>query len=416
MALEYPDVMNDVTDARLRFESGSVQFLAEFRPGSSAAGSGAQLALVLQNTVEAPVHVGIRLVLPRLRRRLRRLPQPAFGILEPYVRLTLGDSEVGQLMIPVRIQPQVPPGEYAFAVQVESVTEQRASRTRPDHSDSRVGDLKIRHLQGLGITQFASWGYRTERAGVQRVLLKVNESADRVDDIELAPHFSTLWTPESWELITSARREVGERRLHAVSALTADALYVAFMRESQVTFAHSDVRLHVGEAIFVAKILAYTAAYLMGDVLWQDCLLVPIWAYARASEQPTGDMLWLVTQLGYVHVLELAIALSFSLIEQVLEREVWDVAEQIASRDFVAQCLSTGTPLPGEFLYLPLVLGGLIVADELILDGEDVQQSLSLLASAKAERADWFADQELREFNEVFDLLMARQEQSQNRF
>ncbi len=412
MALEYPDVMNDVTDARLRFESGSVQYLAEFRPGSAAAGSGVQLALVLQNTVDVPVHVGIRLALPKLRRRLRRLSQPAFGILEPYVRLTLGDSEVGQLMIPVHIQPQVPPGEYAFTVHVESVTEQRASRTRPDHSDSRVGDLKIRHLQGLGITQIVPWGYRTERAGVQRVLLEVAERADRVDDIELAPRFTLLWMPENWALVTSARREVGERRLHAVSELTTNALYVAFMRESQATFAQSDVRLYVGEAIFVAKILAYTVAYLMGDVSWQDCLLVPILAYARVNEQPTGDMLWLVTQLGYVHVLELAIALSFSLIEQVLGREVWDVTEQIASRDFIVQCLSTGTPLPDEFLYLPLILGGLIVADELVLDEEDVRQSLSLLADARAERADWFADQDLREFNEVFDLLAARQERS----
>jgi hypothetical protein len=412
MALDYPDVMNDVIDARLRFESGSVQFLAEFRPGSAAAGRGAQLALALQNTVDVPVHVGIRLVLPRLRRRLRRLPQPAFEILEPYVRLTLGDSEVGQLMIPVHIQPRVPPGEYAFTVQVESVTEQPANRTRPDHSDSRVGDLKIRHPQGLGITQIVSWGYTAERAGEQRVLLEVSESADRGDDIELAPRFTTLWTPENWELIASARHEVGERRLQVVSELTTHALYVAFLRESQVTFAQSDVRLHVGEAIFVAKILAYTVVHLMSNVSWLDCLLVPILAYARASGQPTGDMLWLVTQLGYVHVLELAIALSFSLVEEVLGREVWDVTEQIASRDFIAQCLNAGTPLPGEFLYLPLILGGLIVADELVLDGEDVRQSLSLLASAKAERADCFADQELREFNKVFDLLADRQERS----
>ena len=30
MAIQYPDVMNDLTDARQRFESGSVQYLAEF--------------------------------------------------------------------------------------------------------------------------------------------------------------------------------------------------------------------------------------------------------------------------------------------------------------------------------------------------------------------------------------------------
>jgi hypothetical protein len=412
MALEYPDVMNDVTDARTRFESGPVQYLAEFQQGSATAGGVASFALTLQNVVDVPVHVDIRLALPRLRRRLRRLPRPAFEIAEPRIRLTLGGSEVGQLVVPVRIQPQVDPGKYVFTVRVESMTEQKSSRTRPDHSDSRVGDLKIRYLQGLGITQFVSWGYRTEKTGQQRVPLEVLESTGQVYDTELGPRFSVLWTSEHWKLITSARQEVGERRLHAVSELRTSALYVAFMRESQETFAQSSIRLHVGEAIFVAKILAHTVGYLMSDVSWQDCLLIPIVAYARANEQPTSDMLWLVTQLGYVHVLELAIALSFSLVEQVLEREVWNVAEQIALRDFVVQCLSAGSPLPGEFLYLPLILGGLIVADELVLDREDVRQSLSLLMRARAERADWFADQELRDLDEVFDLLAARQQRS----
>ena len=330
----------------------------------------------------------------------------------PFVRLTLGDGEVGQLVIPVHVQPQVPPGEYTFTVRVESVTEYQASRTRPDHSESRVGDLKIRYLQGLGITQIAPWGYRTERRDTQHVVLEVTEPGEPVEAVELAPRFTSLWTPATWEWVTSARREVGERRLRAVAELTTNALYVAFVRESRAAFAQSDVRLRMGEALFVARILAYTVTYMMSDVTWQDCLLVPILAYARVNEQPTGDMLWLVTQFGYVHVLELAIALSFSLIEQVEGRERWSVAEQIAAREFIVQCLSTGTPLPVEFLYLPLILGGLAVADEFVLEREDVQQSLALLADARAERPDWSADQELRELDEVFGLLVARHRRS----
>ena len=57
MAFEYPDVMNDITDARLRFESGPVQYLAECPADPTPAGSTGQLLLTLQNVVGAPVRL-----------------------------------------------------------------------------------------------------------------------------------------------------------------------------------------------------------------------------------------------------------------------------------------------------------------------------------------------------------------------
>jgi hypothetical protein len=87
----------------------------------------------------------------------------------------------------------------------------------------------------------------------------------------------------------------------------------------------------------------------------------------------------------------------------------WPYAEQRALRDLVMQCQSSGAPLPVEFLYLPLILGGLAVAHELTLEGENVQQSLDLLVAAKHNRAEWFADPELGPINDVFEELLTRQ-------
>jgi hypothetical protein len=194
-----------------------------------------------------------------------------------------------------------------------------------------------------------------------------------------------------------------------MSTLQPRPLFAAFLRESQEAFAKCGIRLALGEALFVAKMLTYTVVYMMSETLWQGCLLVPIVGYALAEGQSTGGWLSLVTQLGYPHVIELAIALAFSLVEEALAREVWNVGEQRAVRDFIVQCLNEGTPLPVEFLYLPLIVGGLAVAHELTLEGEDLGQSLGLLVEAKKARSDCFADRDLDQLNTAFEEMVTRQ-------
>jgi hypothetical protein len=194
-----------------------------------------------------------------------------------------------------------------------------------------------------------------------------------------------------------------------MSELDVRRLFVDLLRESKAVFQEVGIQLELGEGLFVAKMLTYAVNDLMRVPAWQECLLVPILAYAQAEELSTVDLRPLVTRVGYPHVLELAIALAFSLIEKSLGREPWQYAEQRALRDLILQCQNTGAALPGEFLYLPLILGGLAVAHELVLEGENVQQSLDLLSAAKKKRNEWFADPELTEINDIFEELLTKQ-------
>lgn len=406
MALDYPDVLNDVTDAQKRYESGVVQYLAEFAPNRVPAGQVAMLALSMQNVVDGQASIAVHLDLPASRGKLKRLQQPLFEIFQPDMRLALENAEVGQVVIPVRIMPHVPPGEYEFSVSIQSSTSSQCERVRPKEAPNRVGDLKIRHPQGMGIAQIASWGFESARKAKQSFSLSVTDAQELLDAVELKPAFSSLWTPASWELIPEARREANERRAFATTQLTRDALYVGFLRETQSVFSNIGVELHLGEAIFIARMLTYTVTYLMGSSEWQDCLLVPIYAYASANGQDTDDALWLVTGLGYSHVLELAIAIAFSLVEDVLHRQPWDVAVQRAVREFVLECFHEGVSLPAEFLYLPLILGGMAIAREVRMEGEDVQESLRLVNEAKREKAEVFADADLQEANDAFDRML----------
>jgi hypothetical protein len=201
---------------------------------------------------------------------------------------------------------------------------------------------------------------------------------------------------------------VNDRRIHIVPELTAEALYTSFVKACQVWFGDSHVDLHLGEAIFLAKILTYAVLSMTRSDGLQDCLLVPVYAYAQAGGHATDSALWLITELGYTHALEIAIALSFSLVERILQQELWDRVEQRAVRRFIIETLDAGSELPGEFLYLPLVLGGLAVADKVTFPGEDAQHSVQLLRKAKAQRSELFEDPDLAELDQAFNRLAAK--------
>jgi hypothetical protein len=57
---------------------------------------------------------------------------------------------------------------------------------------------------------------------------------------------------------------------------------------------------------------------------------------------------------------------------------------------------------------MPLILGGIAVADQIVFEGEKVQESLRFLAKAKAARAELFAEPDLADLNDAFDRLVAR--------
>jgi hypothetical protein len=416
MAIEYPDLMNDLTDARVRYESDAVQHLAEFAPGKVPAGQMTPLLLTLQSVVDLPADVTIHLELPRVSGKLKNLPGPLFRIFQPDMRLTLDKGEVAQLTIPVHVQPQVPPGEYTFSLSVRSGDKKPRGRCRPDRSENRLGNIRIRHLQGLGITQFSSCGFESRKTDQQAVPLVVEQPGQELaEDMDLKPQFQSAWTPKDWETIPAARREVNDRRVYLMSDLTAEALYLPFMKETQSIFTQSDLQLHVAEAMFLAKILTYAVTYLMSHAEWQDCLMVPIYVQAQASGQATDQSVWVVTHLGYMRVLELAIALSFSLVEETLQRQVWQPAEQQALREFIVGCLGKGDHLPAEFAYVPLILGGIAAIREVVVGQEDIAESLRLLGGAKAERSQVFADVELRDVTDVFDRLVAKQARDRQR-
>jgi hypothetical protein len=187
------------------------------------------------------------------------------------------------------------------------------------------------------------------------------------------------------------------------------ALYKAFLEESQARFQDANLPLHIGEAIFLAKILTYTVRYFLELPDGHESVLVPAYVLAYRYNLPTNDPVFLLVRADYARIARLAVSLSFGMLHRRIGRDIWSMEEQLALTDLIADRVERGGTLPAEFLYLPLLLGGLMVADQVQMPGEQLEQSLDLLAKARRQRAEALA-----EIPELVALLDQLQKHSQS--
>ncbi|HSR35336.1 MAG TPA: hypothetical protein VLY63_32605 [Anaerolineae bacterium] len=189
-----------------------------------------------------------------------------------------------------------------------------------------------------------------------------------------------------------ARQHVNDQRLYLLPPLTRQTLYLAFLEESQARLKDAALPLHVGEAIFLSKILTFTTESLLKYPEGQDAILIPAYTLAYRYNLPTNDPVFLVVRADYARIARLACSMSFGLLRQRLSRDVWTMEEQLAVTNLIADRVERGGALPAEFLYLPLLLGGLMVVGQVQMPGEDLAQSLKLFATAREKRSAVLAD------------------------
>ncbi len=403
MAIEYPDILGDYVEASRRYEADGIQLVAYASPSSIQPGQATDIALWLQNTTNAPMEVAVRVDPPGRAGRLG--PPSRLTVIQHQTDLELEPAEVGEMHIPVGSTPKTPASTYEVKVEVRAKTQGPANRVRAQKRSSRLGATVLKHAIGLQLASTVGIGYEAKTTNKLSVKMTVAGAPSPPEkELDLTPSYASMWTMADWELQQRAQVEINNQRIHIIPELPPDAVYLALLEESRIRAQSMGLELYLGEAIFLAKILTYTVQYFLRNEYLQDGLLVPIYQTAIQNEMSLDNPRWLVTRVGYGRILRLAIALSFGLVEDALKRRPWTLEEQVAVADMVVDHAETGQTLPPEFLYIPLVLGGLLVTRDVVMEGEDPQQSLDMIARAKAERSDVFVD-EVAEAGELFDSL-----------
>ena len=382
MSTEYPDVLGDLVEARERFDVNGVHYLMALHPSTIAPGETTHLRVWLQSCWNVPVQVGISVRLPDQ----PDLPSPTFTIIQEQTDVPLEPAEVGEVAIPIACTAETEPAEFAVTVELAVKFETRGQYIRSKEHAGHLGKTLLRFTSGMSLASAVGIGYvaRTQPQGT--LTLCVEGPPQPGPSPEMIPTYVSHWMVAELTLLGRARQHVNDRRLYLLPQVTRHAVYLAFLEESQARLTDAALPLHIGETIFLAKILTYAVEYFMQRPDGQDVILVPAYTLAFRHNLHPDDPVLLIVRADYARIARLAASLSFGMLHQQIGRDIWTLEEQLAVTDLVADRVERGGALPAEFLYLPLLLGGLMIASKVQMPGEDPSQSLDLFAKARQQR------------------------------
>jgi hypothetical protein len=398
MSTEYPDVLGDLVEARERFEVNGVHYLMALQPPTIAPGETTHLRVWLQSCWNVPVQVGISIRLPDL-------PTPTFTVIQQQTDVPLEPAEVGEVVIPIACTAETKPSEFAVTVALGVKLETRGQYIRSKELAGHLGKTQLRFTTGMSLATAVGIGYAARTQPESTLTLRVEGTPKPGLSPEMIPTYVSHWTVAELALLGKARQHVNDRRLYLLPHVTRHAVYLSFLEESQARLKDAALPLHIGETIFLAKILTYAVEHFMQHPDGQDVILIPAYVLALRHHLQPDDPVPLIVRADYARIARLAISLSFGMLRQQSGRDIWTLEEQLAVTDLVADRVERGGTLAAEFLYLPLLLGGLMIASEVQMPGEDRSQSLDLFAKARQQRA-----AEL-EHNQDLNALLDRMEQ-----
>ncbi len=408
MDVSLPDIIGEYVDAPERFETGGIQYAGYFEPAQIAPDQVSHLYLFLQNTLNTPITVNVKINIPQTK-GLFRSGQPVLKVLKPMFQLKLAEAEAGLLTLPVTTTEHIKEGEYPLALEFKGIPQGTAQRIRPTKSKSTLDNSLIDSPVGLNLV--GSLGSTFIANPVKKAtfsLAVAGEPAPQERAPKLEHQYETIWVQGELETFNRAIHELNLRQVKLQNELNAETLYITLYAESTARFADAGLPLRIGEAITLAKILTYSCQYFLSNQNLRNGLLVPIWERALEAEIDTTDVLQVIRVAGYYHLLKLSIAISFGLVAKAIGRHAWPLIERQAVTTYIADSIETGQELDADFLYLPLLMGGTQISNKVKFDGEDVRHSLALMKKAYEARTELFADGEMAQANKIYQHILKK--------
>jgi len=302
MATEYPDILGDLVEARERFEVNGVHYMVALEPAQIAPGEATTLRLWLQSCWDVPTQVAVSV----------HPPTEGLSLIQRQTDVPLQAGEVGELCIPI------------------------ASAAGLQDGQGRLDDPDLSFTTGMGLAASMGLGFLARTQPERELTLRVAGPPQPLSPPDLTPTFVSLWTVDDLLLTGRARRYVYDQKVFFLPQMTRQALFTAFLDESQLRYKNAGVRLHIGEAVFAAKILTFAVEHFLQRPDWQDAILLPAYTLAYRYDLPVLDPVSLVARADYARLTRLACSLSFGLLRQRLQRDVWSLKEQMAVTDLVA--------------------------------------------------------------------------------
>ncbi len=409
----YPDILGLITGGE-RCNIGMAQVAVAVRPRLVRAGRPFEVILLVQNAADSAIDVSMALHLPSA--DAQHKPERFIGKTQRLV-VEVKAGEVGYVMLPVTTLPDTAiSDEYKIGVEVETRTTGKAKRIRSSEGGGMVdpkflSDETQAALEALKIVNFST-DKRRGRSIIDVGLTVMSGTLGKIAD--LTPGWVSVCKVSDYQDDRLLIERYGNLvQVNTLPRLKRQLLLQPLVEATESRFKAAGFPLKAAEATVIAKLMTLVLEYatprmtahgaiaargydvesLLGRHLFEDDeppvlphwfrgMLSTIEIDARVAAHPAQ----VITRYLYDDLLRDAIDLSFDLIIEVTGEDFGSREEQDAYREQLIDLLKAKSGLDFNRVYLPLVMGGILISDQIVLAKENPVELLNAVGMTLEER------------------------------
>lgn len=425
----YPDVFGYITEAE-RVTVGVVQVALATRPRIVQAGRQFEVIMLMQNASDSPADVTVTLQVPEKDQAGKK---GRFITGQDRLVVGLGAAEVGYAMLPMSTMPDCAIGEnYMIGMEISvKVSNPKANRVRPNTGGALFNPKKVDEDIAQKIEELKKLKFSTQKKGFLRGT--VFETPITVMEGKLAkppslnPQWFSLWTLENQqdsELLLGKYEEL--LKLKVLPSLKKELLYPPILDKVRETFRKAGYPLSPVEASSVARLMTLILEFAhphskhgsitsgefdvsgMFKMREKDKkariletsevnISLPRWlqGYMKIltqDERMAGVAPKAIPHFLFDDLLFDALSYAFRIVERDSGENLGTDEDMQEFAQTILEKLKTKGEMNFSYAYLPLVLGGIIITDQVLMHQEqltDVMKEMrTMVEEREAERDD----------------------------
>jgi hypothetical protein len=426
--IAYPDVFGYITDAE-RITVGVVQVALATRPRIVQAGRQFEVILLMQNASDSTADITVTLQLPEKDHAGKK---GRFITGQDRLVVGLGAAEVGYAVMPMSTMPDCAIGEnYIIGMDISvKVSNPKANRVRPNSGGALFNPQKVSDDIKAKIEDLRKLKFSTQKRGFLRGT--VIETPITVMEGKLAkpPSFNsqwvTLWTLENQEdndILLEKYTEI--LKLKVLPSLKKEVLYPPILEKLKETFRKAGYPLSPIEASCAARLMTLILEFAHphskhGSMTAGEFDVSGMFKMREkdrkarvleTSEIPVALPKWLQ---GYLRILVQdermggvapkaiphflfddlmtdALSYAFRLVQRDSGENLGTDEDMNEFAQVIIEKLKTKGEMNFSYAYLPLVLGGVIVTDQVLMHTEklaDVMKEMRTMVEDRENERD----------------------------
>lgn len=408
--LMYPDVLGLITPDRITM--GSLQFAVGVYPRSAFINRPIELVIVFQNIVDQEMRIQVRIQFPSEDKNGEMI---VIDVERESFKLGIHPGEVRVLRVPIMPVLPTKPGKAVpirVAVRYRLVDTKELPRlvrlpgAAVVPNTVQISPYRLQALQEVDY-EIARWN-----ESVESVTTRFDIAPKVYPNVEPLPsvRYESLWSES--EMMAEKKLAAGTERIayRMQSQFKSLNVYDMLLDEFELRAMKVGLPAYVAESQSVARLLWFTlwgqldeSEYVMEEAYWFKtfCQLI-----AHSDEIRSMSAVGLLQDYLFEAVILDAVILSFKLIQKEIGKTLGDESDILGYAQNLLLWIGGYGSGSIQYLYLPLVMGGLYLLPKLLSHGENPWMTMDdNIECARLRREEYKAAQspDLTEIFNVFD-------------